>query len=449
MRKVAQKFIILVFGAMILVWLCADTVAAQGEIGVYPPIKRVSRTKTTGGGGGNRRKPVVIRTERTKVVTREVRTTVTVTTSNLSVTTQPGAEVSLVPLAGGAPKKQIADSKGVTVFQDLKPAVKYNVVAKLEGFNTLETEDPVIVPARKTIGIKLELKPITYDLKIKLNIRDGEVRFAPSVPTGRKIGESIETRETRGYCVVKVENGEAVIPALEKGYYNLIVNPAAVEYQPNRAIVQVPEDILDEDESGETEKYEMDLEKKVSIEQFASAWTNSEWELPNGWRLSNNKMQTNSLAGVALPSNEQFRYYVDFELMTNVKSLDENTVGFVFRAQDANNYYLVELSGKNAAEPYRAKGYVVKKGVRSEPIFTIDIKNVANIIKEQFRFIIRSEGNTFKFFIEDSTTGDNLPLGNMFDRDSNFKKGAVGIAGSANSKFEVVFFTVLCRGNCR
>ena len=83
------------------------------------------------------------------------------------------------------------------------------------------------------------------------------------------------------------------------------------------------------------------------------------------------------------------------------------------------------------------------------PNFTISIDNVAKIIDKQFQFIIRSEGNKFKFFIEDTSTGDGGELGNMVDKFDNFSKGAVGIAGSANSKFEAVFFTVLCKGNCR
>ncbi len=447
-----QKLLSFILGGAIVIGLCVAPIRAQlKNVAVYPPIKKVSKPKVSsgggGGGGGTRRSRPVVR-EREKVVVREVRN---VRTSNLSVTTQPGAKVMLVSLTAGgtSPNPVTADSKGVAVFENLKVA-EYDVKVELEGFKSKDTDEPIKIKPQTTHGIKLELKPVTYDLKVDVNIPDGEVRFAASVPTGRMVGENIETREIKGYCVVRIENKKAVIPDLEKGYYNLIITPSAVEYEPLRAIVKVPDDVPEaSDESGEVESYSFELEKKISTEQFLSSGTTSEWELPSGWRLGNQKMQTNGLPGIALPRSEQYRYYVDFDMRSSVTSLDGKTVGFVFRAEDTENYYLVQLSGARAAEPYLIRGYVVKDGIRGNPIFTTTIDHIVGIINKQFTFIIEGRGNTFKLFVEDSATGDSKPLGNMVDPFDNYKKGAVGIAGSQNSNSEVVFFTVLCKGNCK
>ncbi len=457
MTKRTQKSISFIFGAMVLVWLFGATAAAQcgDDIGVCQPLRKKAKPKPVssgggggGGGGGNTRRSSrnIPRQQITKVVTREITKNVSVVTSNLSVTTQPFAVVTLSPLGGGTPKKQTADAEGNIVFQNLTPAAQFNVSADLDGFNPLKTDEPVKIVAKKTIGINLLLEPVTYDLRIKFNITDGEVRYAP-VDIIRETSEGIVTKEKKGYCVVKVEGGEAVIPKLQKGDYKIIVYPSAIEYQSTGAVVKVPDDILDEDEEGKLEKYELDLEKRKSTEQFTTAWTSNEWGLPAGWNLQN-KIQNNGLAGIALPRSELYRYYVDFELMTNINLLNDDTVGFVFRAEDANNYYLVQLSGARAAEPYRVKGFRVSKGVATQ-IFTNPIEHLAEIMKKQFTFIVRSEGNKFKLFIQDSSTGDDRELGNMVDPLNVLKKGAVGIAGNANSRFEVVSFTVLCKGDCR
>ncbi|CAN5307541.1 hypothetical protein BH10ACI1_BH10ACI1_30000 [soil metagenome] len=445
MANSTQKLTELIFIGAILICLCAASGLAQ-ELGVYVPIKKATTNKRVV--NNTTRRTTVNRTSKVSVVVREIVNTKLVKTSNLSVTTQPGAMVKLESLAANVnpPAAQKVNSSGVVIFENLK-AIKYKVVVTLDGFETLEQDSVAILP-QKTLGIKLDLKPITYDLKIDTNIADGEVRFAPAVLTSTDNEGNLITKETGGFCVVKIVNKKAVIPELKQGYYNLEIIPSAVEYQSLKVAVKVPDDILeDNDDNDELQSYPLELEKKISTTQFASAWTSNEWDLPAGWGLKN-KMQNNGLSGIALPRNDQYRYYVDFEMITNVNLIDDNTVGFVFRAQDAQNYYLVQLSGARAAEPYRATGYVVKKG-RAEQIFSITIEAFAEILKKQFRFSIQGEGKLFKLFIEDSTTGDKRPLGNMTDPFNNFKKGAVGIAGNSGSKFEVVFFTVLCKGVCR
>jgi len=279
------------------------------------------------------------------------------------------------------------------------------------------------------------------------------VRYAPADFIGNNPDGSLKLREKGSYCIVPIRNNVAVITGMKKDYYTIDIRPKEVKYEP--VLAGVAPDDLDEEEEASTEtpeSYQINLPVKESTEQFPNSWTNNEWNLPSGWGLRG-KLSTNGLAGVALPRSEQYRYYTDFEMIANLTLSDKKIAGFAFRALDPQNYYLVQISGARAAEPYRVTGYVVKNG-RTEQIFSNPIDNVASIVDKQFRFIIRSEKEArtgkdlFKFFVEDSSTGDRLELGNMVDRYDNFRKGAVGIAGNANSDFEVVFFTV-CYRACR
>ncbi|HSK72790.1 MAG TPA: carboxypeptidase-like regulatory domain-containing protein, partial [Pyrinomonadaceae bacterium] len=322
---------------------------------------------------------------------------------------------------------------------NLRPG-KYQVTASLDGYKTQETEVEIL--PQKTVGISLELDPIKYQLQINTNIRDGEIRFAPA-KLEKSGSEGIVTKETGGYCIVKIQNNKAVIPDLNEGYYNIDIRPSGVEYQTQFTAINIPEDLPDDNTP-----FGINLEKKISTETFASAWTRNDWVLPAGWSL-NGKMETKNLAGIALPRNEQYRYYTDFEMVSDVRSLDGKSIGFVLRAEDPQNYYLVQISGANAAEPYRVTGFIVRDG-KQEQIFSNFIQHFSSTIaaKKPFRVIIKGEENVFKTFIEDSETGDRRELGNIIDRDKNFRKGAVGISGFGNSNFEVGFFTV-CAKSCR
>jgi hypothetical protein len=136
-------------------------------------------------------------------------------------------------------------------------------------------------------------------------------------------------------------------------------------------------------------------------------------------------------------------------MVSDVASQDDNTVGFVFRAQDENNYYFLQIAGAKAPEPFVAKGFIVRNG-QAQQIFSNPIPHFAKTIaaRKSFRVIIRGKNNTFEVFIEDSSTADKLPVGNIIDRDNIFNKGAVGIGIANNSNFEVASFTV-CPTICK
>lgn len=412
------------------------------DIGLRVPIVKVAKNPTSSARRTPRR---TTRVQKVIVPVREIRReTRVVKTSNLTVASEAGAEILLESTARGAkpltkviPKDNPEDK--TVEFENLSPG-KYKITATLDGYKTQETE--VDVEPQKTVGISLELDPIKYQFQINTNIKEGEIRFAPA-KLEKSGAEGVVTTETGGYCIVKIQNNKAVIPDLSEGYYNIDIRPAEVEYQTELTAINIPED-LPEDET----PYSINLEKKISTETFASAWTRNDWELPAGWVL-NGKMETRGFLGAALPRNEQYRYYTDFEMVSDVRSLDGKSVGFVLRAEDPENYYLVQINGANAAEPHRVIGYIVRDG-KQEQIFSNFIQHFSSTIaaKKPFRVIIKGEGNVFKTFIEDSETGDRRELGNIIDRDKNFRKGAVGISGFIGSNFEVGFFTV-CAKSCR
>lgn len=433
----------LIFGWAIL--FCASATTANAQFKRIPIVSAAKNSKptriTTGGGRAN--------VQKVFVPVKEIRTeTRTVPTSNLSVTTEPGAEVLLESLIKGAkPIRSVADKNGAAVFENLK-AGNYKVKASLEGFDTQEQDLVKILP-QKTLGMNLDLKPITYKLRIETNLAAGEVRYASAVYKGVDAKGSIISEEKGNYCIVKIEkNGEALIPDLRKGYYNIDIRPEALEYEPTLVGINVPEETeQDETASSEIKTFQIDLEKKISAVTFGAAWASGEWDLPSGWKLDKG-MKTNGLPGAAMPRSDDYRYYTSFEMVSDVKSLDGGAVGFVVRAADAQNHYLIQISGANAAESYLATGYVVKNG-EAKQIFSNPIKIFSKAIAPQkwFRVTIRGEKNAFKIFIDDPETGKPLPVGDMIDQYDNFRKGAVGIAARNGSKFEVGGFTV-CASRC-
>ncbi len=270
-------------------------------------------------------------------------------------------------------------------FENLTPG-KYTVTVSLEGYKTQETE--VDVPSQKTVAISIDFEPFKYQLNIDTNVTDGEVRFAPANFEGTNPDGSLKTIETGGYCIVPIKKGKAVIKELQEGYYNIDIRPAAVEYQPALTAISVPNEILEEDDDdpNEQQSYRIELEKKISTETFASAWINEDWYLPQGWKLQDRKMKTAGLTGIALPRNEQYRYYTNFEMISDIIMTDGNSIGFALRAVDSKNYYLLQISGENSAAPFLATGYVVKNDSSRRFCFPSRLKILPKQLRQKNRF---------------------------------------------------------------
>lgn len=450
--------IILPFYIKILVLCSIFTVLANDfpvnaqDLGVRIPIRSVaipSRSSPI-----RRSRPVrQVKIQRVIVPVREVRTeTRLVKTSNLTVTSESGAKVLLESAMRGVKPIEKEVSKNnpndrAIEFENLTPG-NYTVTVSLDGYKSQETE--VEVPAQKTIAINIDLEPFKYELNIDTNITDGEVRFAPANFEKTNPDGSLKTTETGGYCIVPIRKGKAVIKELQEGYYNIDIRPAAVEYQPILTAISVPNEILekDDDDPNEQQSYRIELEKKISTETFASAWVSEDWYLPQGWKLQG-KIKTEGIAGIALPRNEQYRYYTNFEMISDVIMKDGNSIGFALRAVDTKNYYSLQIFGAASTTPFTATGYVVKND-KPTLLFSQRLENFAKTIQanKSFRVIIKGVENKFTITIEDSETGVSNPVGEMIDRDKNFRKGAVGVTGRAKAFSEIGFFTV-CANLCR
>ncbi len=454
MCKKDKLFLTVIHSCVVLFTACALSVKAQ--VGVRVPIKSVAKPQLSS--AGPRISTQAPKIQRVIVPVREVRREtkiVNVKTNDLVVFSEPGAKILLEglvrgvkPATKGIPKDNSRDK--TVVFENLR-AGKYKVTASLDGYKTQETE-VTIVPQKNNIGINLDLEPYTYKLNLETNVTEGEVRFAPAQFLGTNPDGSLKTIETGGYCIVPIKNKKAIIDDLQKGYYNIDIRPSAVEYEPVLTAINVPTEIPDEKdaESNELQSYSFDLQKKISTGTFSSAWINDEWVLPPGWKLQDRQMKTAGIAGIALPRNEQYRYYTNFEMISDVILKDGKTIGFALRAVDPQNFYLIQISGANAPERFLASGYVIKNNKSSPSLFSNPIDHFSKTIqaRKSFRVIIKGENNTFKIYIEDSQNGDRLEVGNMIDRDNNFRKGAVGIVGRENSASEVGLFTV-CASSCR
>lgn len=427
--------------------ICAACVSASAQFGVRVDIKTAARS-SSGSGGASSRRPVVIQ----KVNNVVIRKTEMVRVSNLSVVTEPGAKVELEPLpkAAKTTKREVtADRNGSAIFDDLKPG-DYRVSASKDGYVTQEQDLVKIFPQRPHV-LDLSLPAVTYKLQIRTpNVTDGEVRYALAEYKGKDKSGSIIAEEFGNKCFVKIQkngsDGVAVISDLKKGYYNLDIRPTALQYEPTLVGVNVPED-TEQDASGEAKSFEIDLKTKISTEIFGAAWTKDSWVVPAGWSLSN-RLKVGNSPGIALPRDERYRYYTNFELISDIKLSDGGTAGFALRAVDPSNYYLVQISGPNAPEPNFVQGFIVQDG-EAKQFFSVSAPFAATTSsKNGFRVLIKGDSKGFAMWIENSETGVRKPVTIISDPYNTFQKGAVGIASREKSNFEVMSFQV-CPNECR
>jgi hypothetical protein len=313
------------------------------------------------------------------------------------------------------------------------------VAAELDGYQPAEEE--VVVTAGKTSAVSLELRPITHTVNLITNVGTGEVRYAPVVArkdpgTGEVKYERAPGGETR---LTQIQGGRAVLPNLRSGTYGLDIRADEVGYQTLLATITLP---------GKTD-FDIKLNKLLSNKTFSATWTSLEgWDAPGGWTVSTRKLSISS-PGVALPRDESYRYYSDFELSSDVKMLNGVAASFALRAVDKQNYYLIQLTGAKADEPYVLRGFIVKNGVPQRMGSPIPIDGFAATLKPNqfFTVSIKATDNNFNVSITDSQTGDILPLGILPDPNRNFRVGAVGIAVRDTEQNEVGRF-IVCTPEC-
>jgi hypothetical protein len=122
---------------------------------------------------------------------------------------------------------------------------------------------------------------------------------------------------------------------------------------------------------------------------------------------------------------------------------------FVVRAVDKQNYYLIQLTGAKADEPYVLRGFIIKNGTPQRMGSAIPIDGFSATLKANqfFTISIKGKDNSFAVSITDSQTGDVLPLGILADPNRNFKVGAVGLAVRDTEQNEIGRF-IVCASDC-
>ena len=429
-------------GAVVSIFVGCSALIAQIE---RIPLKEAARNTRPISSAPRTRRPAAVRKVDRIVVTR----TEMVRVSNLTVTTEPGAKVvleSLLKTPRPFKREIMADGQGNAIFDDLRPG-DYKVGASKDGFEPEEVEKVAINP-QKAHGLNMDLKALTYKLKIDTNLTGGDVFYAQAIQKGKNAAGSIISEQLGNYCVVKIQpNGEAVISDLKKGYYDIDIRPDSLEFQKKQTGINIPDDIDQDDSTAALETFQVEIEKNISRETFSTVWIPADWNMPAAWKLERG-MKVKNAEGLALPQNPRYRYYVDFELVADVKLHDDGTIGFILRAEDPKNYYLLELSGSKGANPHTARLY----SVRNSAVQFINSATTASFAKtlasnNGFRVIVRGDAKGFTVWIEDSETGKTHAVGLLTDQYNTYQKGAMGIAGSPASDFEVNFFTV-CTPTC-
>src|SRR5918912_1745604 len=392
-----------------------------------------------GGGGGAPRRPAVRYVTNTRTVTVTKTIVKTPTTGTIVVSAEPKAAIVVESVRGGTGDEGTvpADDRQF-VFNNLAPG-RYRVAAELDGYQPAEEE--VTLTAGKTAAVTLDLRPITYSVNLTTNVTTGEVRDAPVVArkdptTGEVKYERAPGGETR---LTQIQNGRAQLPNLRAGTYGLDIRADEVGYQTLLATITLP---------GKTD-FDVKLNKLLSTKTFSATWTSLDgWEAPSSWTVSTRKLSISG-PGIALPKDESYRYYSDFQLSSDAKMVNGVAASFVVRAQDKQNYYLIQLTGAKADEPYVLRGFIVKNGVPQRMASPIPIDGFAQTLKPNQFFTVSIKGtdNSFNVSITDSQTGDVLPLGILTDPNRTFKVGAVGLAVRDTEQNEIGRF-VVCTSDC-
>lgn len=420
------SFALTIAGAFALgVFAFPVAVAAQGQGGA----SRV-RLKEVSAPSAPRPQPSPVRSLQPVRVVPVIRTVrVTPTTGTLSVATASMTDVFVEPLGRGKTRGRaktlqgtVPAREGVFIFNDLQPG-NYVVRAELKGYKPAQKE--VTIRANKPSSATLNLELITYDVNVETNVNQGEIRYETNDELPR---------------IIPIRNGRTTLADLRPGNYDIDIRSDEIGYQTLLATIEVGE--------GKT-YFKAELKRRLSKETFSAAWINLEgWEAPDAWRIVSRKLSING-RGVALPRDESYRHYADFQLSSDARMINGIALSFALRALDAQNYYLVQLTGERADEPYVLRGFLVRNGVAQRLQPSIPIDGFAATIKPNkfFNVSVTAVANRFTVSIIDSETGDVLPLGILTDPNRNFTVGAVGVAARDSEHNEVGTFTV-CTPEC-
>ena len=357
-----------------------------------------------------------------KIVTRYVEKPVTPLTGRLFVVAETGAVILIEPLNirnEQAQKGTVPEGERGFVFNDLKPG-NYRVAATLAGFHETE-KTPVAVKRNESQTVTLDFHPVLFSVTINTNV-DGELKLGKEgeVPGSRPIqNKSIKLELPAGNYVAEVEAAEPVYKTEQRKFS--VRDDTVVEIHLTR--------------------------RDFSRETLSPQWTETElhnWEVPSGWHATSGNLMVKG-AGIAVPRDDSKRYYKDFQVISDVKIINGIGAAFVLRAQDTKNYYLLELTGEKADEPYYVRFFVVKNGVEQR-IQALRIPSAAAAALKAGQFFsiqIKVTENRIAVDIVDNQAGMDYPLGILVDSNRTFAAGAAGIAARSNEE-NAVFRFVVC-----
>lgn len=342
----------------------------------------------------------------------------TPTAGMLDIDAEGGASIRIEPVGGKGTSKEtkvLAGNHSV-LEQNIAPG-RYRITGSLDGYTTDSRE--VDVKVGDPTGVTLKLAPITHDVTIATNVATGTVTYMAA-------GE----RPT----LAKIENGQAVLPQLRNTTYQITIESSAVGYKPLHETIKLP---------GET-TYKFTLENSNTVKPYRVAlWSGlDDWQASSNWKVGNNHL-TISGQGTALLKQPGLQHYADFTLTSDIRMLNEVGVSYVLRAQDAKNYYLIQLTGGKGDKPYTLRGFIVKDGVSTRFDSEIPLNGYAPTLKanQWFRVLIKATGSTFAVSLQ-GEDGEEIPLGAVTDQDNTYQVGMVGLAATRDEQNEAGPFYV-------
>jgi hypothetical protein len=313
---------------------------------------------------------------------------------------------------------QIEPGQSHFIFTGLKPG-RYRLSVELEDFEDTSGKNGVqfvTIKEDPPAVVVFNLRRRAYNVTINTNISAGEITYSAKGEPAR---------------IATIRANKVILPNLPAGKYDIEIRPTELGYQTLKHSIVVGE--------GQT-AFKVDIDRKLSAGVLAANWvTLNEWDAPQGWTVNTQKLLPKG-RGVALPRDESVRYYADFEMVCQVKMINDTAASFVLRAKDKQNYYLIQITGGKADERYVVRGFVVQNGVERRLPNELLVTD-QSISRDFFTVTIRCVENRIKV---DITTPDGLDLnlGELQDANSTFSVGAPGIAIRGLEEVEVGFLHV-------
>lgn len=417
MRIFIAPKITLVLSEAFVIFALLSVTHGQGDIKGRKGIKKTTSPPGTSAPNG---KGATAKPARAKVRVVEVVKYRTPNTGALTVVAEPSAHIQLKAFDDGEVVAEgiVSPNRQSMGFENIEPG-RYVVVGDLVGYREARSEYTVKKGIQNQT-VELNLVPITFDVSLSLNASSGMIMY----------GESSYER---------FENNRAVLPGLRPGAHKMQIKPDDRTYKTMDVTINVSETSVN---------HKVDLKRTLTTQEFNWA-SGSDWEMSSGWSVASRKITVNG-KGVALPRDDSFRYYQDFQLITNIKMVNGVAASFALRTENPQNYYLVQLTGPNADERHVLRGFIVKNNVPQRLPSTFTISSVSEILKpgKFFRIFLTMKGHEIEVKVEDSETGEGyIKLGTLTDPGETFPVGAVGIVARDNEQNEVEQF-VVCPTTC-